>query len=83
MKRARDPDRFREAYQERGLTAREVGRLCGCSDGTVRFVMAGTKATNPSLARRIAKVLRQPLDVLFVDVAPRGRQDNTEQDAVA
>lgn len=82
MKRARDPDQIEAAIKQRGLTLREVGLLCECSDGTVRFVMAG-KSTNPTLARRFARVLRRPLDDLFVDVASSKEQSTTEQDAVA
>lgn len=82
MKRARDPDQIRGAIDARGLSLREMGLLCECSDGTIRFVMAG-KSTNPTLARRFAKVLRRPLDELFADVASSEEQDTTEQDAVA
>lgn len=74
MKRARDPDQFRKAMKARGLTVREVGLLAGCSDGMVRFVMAGEKSTSPERARRLARVLRRPVGELFVDAVSSDEQ---------
>lgn len=73
MKRARDPGLIREAMAERKLTYREMGLLAGCSDGTVRFVLAG-KPLNPHLARRFARVLRRPVDDLFTDAVSSEEQ---------
>lgn len=82
MKRARDPDRLREAIAARTLSHREVSVLAGCSYGTVGFILAG-KPCNPTLARRLARVVRRPLDDVFVDVASSNEQTIDQQGAVA
>lgn len=82
MKRVRDPDEFREAIEARTLTRREVGRLADCTAGTVQFILNG-QATDPALARRLARVLRRPIDDLFVDVPSNSRQSSVERKAIA
>jgi transcriptional regulator with XRE-family HTH domain len=82
MKRARDPDKIREAMAARDLTYRELALLAECSDGTVGFVLAG-KRLNPELARRFARILRRPVDALFVDAQSSDEQAIGKQQAVA
>lgn len=82
MKRVRDPGEFREAIDARTLTRREVGRLAGCTVGTVQFILNG-QATDPALARRLARVLRRPVDELFVDVPSSNKQTTVERKAIA
>lgn len=74
MKRARDPDLFRQAFAARRLTVREAALLAGCSDGMFRFIMAGEKSTSPERARRLARVLRRPVSELFVDAVSNDEQ---------
>jgi hypothetical protein len=64
----------------RELTYREMGLLAECSDGTVRFVLAG-KPLNPRLARRFARVLRRPVDELFTDAGSSSEQIDDNQRA--
>lgn len=82
MKRARDPDEIRKAVAARDLTHRELALLAECSHGTVRFVLAG-KRVNPELARRFARVLRRPVDALFVAAEASDEQQSGKQKAVA
>jgi plasmid maintenance system antidote protein VapI len=82
MRRARDPDQIRASMETRDLTLREMGLLCDCDEKTIRKILAG-QAVRPDLARRVARVLRSNVDVLF-EVAPSSnKQDDDERQAVA
>lgn len=66
MKTPRDPDALREAVRVRDLTPREMGLLVGVDEKTIRLVLAGGRLS-PDRARRLARVLRRPVDELFAD----------------
>lgn len=82
MKRARDSHVLRAALADRDLTHRELARLAECSYGQIGFVLDGS-STNAVIARRIARALRRPVDVLFVDASSSSEQANDEQRATA
>lgn len=76
MRRARDPLALQSARFERDLTLRELALLVGCSDRTIRKVLAGAP-TRDADARRLSRCLRRPVDQLFEPV------DRPELDQVA
>ncbi len=82
MKRARDPDLFRQAIEARKLTHREVAKLADCSLSTVGFVLAG-RATSNGNAARLARVVRRPVNSLFVVAVSSDEQPNDPREAVA
>lgn len=83
MKTARDPAALRGAMAARGnLTLEETALLARCSKGTISAVLAG-KPLNPALARRISRVLRLPVDDLFVAAPSNNEQDSDQHGAVA
>jgi DNA-binding XRE family transcriptional regulator len=83
LMRARDPDEVKAAMRARGdLTFRELGLLAGSTYGTVDKILNG-KSTSRDTAKRIARVLRRPVDELF-EVAPSSnKQVDDERQAVA
>jgi DNA-binding XRE family transcriptional regulator len=83
MKEARDPDAIRSAMAARvGLTPRELALLAGCSRPTVFAILAG-KRCSPTVARRIASVLRLPVDRIFQVPVSSGAQPIDQPSAVA
>lgn len=83
MKRARDPDALRQVVLDRKLTQRQLAQLAGCSKGTIGFLLNGQRAVNDQLARRLARVLKCPLDVLFVDSVSTAGPLIVDESAVA
>jgi hypothetical protein len=72
--RARDPDEIRAAMQARGnLSQRELGRLALTTYGTVGNILAG-EVTSREIAKRIARSLLRPVDVLFVPASSSSKQ---------
>lgn len=47
------------------LTLKDVATLAGCSPATLTRVVKGEVSCSVDLAIKIAKVLRQPVEVLF------------------
>lgn len=83
MKRARDPGALKDAMHARGkLTTRDMAKLCGCSEKTVRNILAG-QALNDGLARAFARNVHGKLHVLFVDADASDEQPHDKQEAVA
>ncbi len=83
MKRARDTSVVRAAMQERGLSHREVARLAGCSKSTIAFVADGERCVNDQLAQALARVLRRPVDHLFVPAPSTDERPSGHNEAVA
>jgi transcriptional regulator with XRE-family HTH domain len=82
--RARDPDEIRAAMKARGgLTHRELAVLADCTKGALDFILAGQRNASRDLAKRIARVLRRPVDALFVPATSSSKQPDGEQEAVA
>lgn len=77
-KRVRDPNLIREAMATRDLSFRELARLAGCTDGMIRFILAGTTAS-PKLARAISHALRKRVDDLFVNTLDDDSASSDEQ----
>lgn len=83
LMRAREPDEIRAAMQARGaLTYRELGTLARTTYGTVDNILSG-KTTSRDTAKRIARVLRRPVDDLFEAAPSSNKQDSGERQAVA
>jgi DNA-binding XRE family transcriptional regulator len=81
LMRARDPDEIRAAMKARGgLTHRELAKLADSPRSTLGFILNG-RSTNRDVAIRIARVLRRPLDALFVAAASRDKQSVDKQPA--
>lgn len=83
MKRVRDLDKLREAVKERDVTHRELAAAVGCSVGLVGHVLAGRRSLRPDMARRMARVLRQPVALLFVDAVASDEQDDDHEAAAS
>jgi hypothetical protein len=64
------------------LTLRELGKLADSTYGTVGHILGG-RTTSRDTAKRIARVLRRPVDVLFVLAVSSGEQSNGNDKAVA
>jgi hypothetical protein len=83
LMRARDPDTVRAAMKARGeLAHRELAKLADTTMGTIGFILAG-RPTSREVAKRIARSLRRPVDVLFVPVTSNDRRSDGEHEAVA
>lgn len=82
MKRARDPGHLRAVVEQRDLTQRELARLVECTYGLVGFILSGQPTTD-ARARRLARVLRRPLDALFEDAPSSVEQSIAQQKAGA
>lgn len=80
LMRARDPDDIRALMRARDLTHRELAKLADCPLGTTSVIVAG-KPTSRDVAKRVARTLRRPVDVLFVDVVSSTEQSSDKQPA--
>lgn len=85
MKIARDPDELRQAYAERGLTIRDIAKIVGVSDNTVRNALKGRPVSTPTADALAAILRRRPTrrNDLFLPFV-RGREAvNGDDDADA
>ena len=82
MKQVRDPEAFRDALAERGMSQRQAARLVGCSHSVPTKILRGDRIS-VALATQFARALRRPLGELFRDALSTSEPVNVNDEASA